>query len=57
MQSQGEGQMGHPTVTSVLLVALGTEKVEGAPDFVSSVDSVMFLMHKVTALWNREYKE
>lgn len=50
MQSQGEGQMGHPTMTSVFLVTLGTEKVEGAPDFVSSVNTAKFLVHKVTAL-------
>lgn len=50
VQSQGEGQMGHPTMTSVFLVTLGTKKVEGAPDFVSSVNTAKFLMHKVTAL-------
>lgn len=56
-QSQGEGQMGHPTMTSVFLVILGREKVEGAPDFVSSVNTAKFLVHKVTTLEKREYKK
>lgn len=42
--------MGHPTMTSVFLVTLGTEKAEGAPDVASSVDTAKFLVHKVTAL-------
>lgn len=50
MQSQGTGQMGHPTMTSMFLVTLGTEKEEGAPDVASSVDTAKFLVHKVTAL-------